>query len=339
VAEGSSGWPLGELATRCGAQLHGDADCRIYSVAAIDSADDGAITFLSRAKFKHLLASTNASAVILGEDALSECPVNALVSTNPYATYARVAALLNPPVPLKPGIAASAVVDSTAAIDPSAEIGAQVVIGANVIIGANAQIGPGCVLDDQVIIGADTRLSARVTINRGVQVGQGCLIHPGVVLGADGFGFAPEAGEWVKIPQIGSVIIADQVEIGANTTVDRGALGNTHIGHGVKLDNLIQIGHNVQIGPHTVVAAHTAIAGSTKIGAHCMIAGAVAISEHLEIADEVIITGMSMVTQSITEKGSYSSGIPFTDTNTWRRNTARFKQLDQLVRQLKKDRQ
>jgi UDP-3-O-[3-hydroxymyristoyl] glucosamine N-acyltransferase len=235
-----------------------------------------------------------------------------------------------------PGIHASAVVDATSQIHAEAAVAANCVIEAGAVVAADCQIGPGCVIGKNVTIGAGSRLHANVTLCHDVQIGCRVILHPGVVIGADGFGLADNNGEWVKVPQIGTAIIANDVEVGANTTIDRGAVGDTLIGNGVKLDNLIQIGHNVQIGEHTAIAACTAVAGSARIGKHCAIGGCVGIVGHLEIADNVTITGMSHVSQAIPHKGVYSSGTPLEENAKWHRNFIRLKQLDDMARRLKK---
>jgi len=233
------------------------------------------------------------------------------------------------------GIHSSVVIGDNCTIAMSARIAAQVFIGANVQIGDNVVIGPGCIIENDVKIGADSRLMSNVTLCRKVIIGQRVRIHPGVVIGADGFGIANDNGNWLKIPQVGKVIIGDDVEIGANTTIDRGAIDDTIISNGVKLDNQIQIGHNVFIGEHTVIAGCVGISGSTRIGSHCAIGGGTGIAGHIEITDGVQLTGMSMVTKSIMAAGTYSSGIPVEPTREWHRNVVRYRQLDKLNDKLK----
>ena len=327
---------LGELAKRLGAQVTGDAGCEIYRVATLQNADKGDITFLHDPKHRRFLNTTGASAVIVNESNAADLPTNGLIVSNPHIAYIKVAEWLNPVVIAKPGIHPSAVVDPECRIHPDAYIGPQCVIESGANIGAGCEIGPGCVIGRDVEVGKQTRLIANVTLCHGVKIGSDVILHPGVVIGADGFGLAVNEGEWIKVPQVGSVVIGDNVEIGANTTVDRGAIEDTIIGKGVKLDNLIQIGHNVQIGDHTAIAACTAIAGSARIGKHCAIGGCVGIVGHLEIADNVTITGMSHVSQAITEPGVYSSGTPLEENNKWHKNFIRMKQLDEMARKLKK---
>ncbi|ALP53118.1 UDP-3-O-(3-hydroxymyristoyl)glucosamine N-acyltransferase [Candidatus Tenderia electrophaga] len=326
---------LAEIAARLACELHGDGACLIRGVATLQNATPGQIAFLANRRYRRHLATTRASAVILAADDLDACPVSALVSENPYLVYARVTALLNPPAPVPNGCHPSAVIEPGCHIDPSAAIGAHCVIGANVTIGAAAVIGPGCVIGCGAAIGDATRLTANVSIGDGVSIGRRCLVQPGAVIGSDGFGYAQDKAAWVKVPQLGGVVVGDDVEIGANTTIDRGALEDTVIEDGVILDNQIQIAHNVRIGAHTAIAGATAIAGSTRIGKRCQIGGAVGIVGHLEIVDDVYITAMSLVTGNIRRPGLYSSGTPLADNKEWRRNAARFGQLDDMARRLK----
>lgn len=325
---------LGELADMLGGVVHGDSNCVVRSVASLQSAGPGDITFLANNHYRAHLAATKASAVILSSKYRDDCAVSALVVSNPYAAYARTAQLLYPANPVAPGIDPSARVGKGAVISDSAAVGAHAVIADGARIGERVQIGPGSVIEGDADIGADTRLIANVVVREGTRIGQRVLIHPGVVIGSDGFGFAQDEGKWIKIPQLGYVVIGDDVEIGSNTTIDRGALDDTVIEHGVKLDNQIQIAHNVHIGAHTAIAGCTGIAGSTRIGAHCAIGGGVGIIGHLEIADEVQITAMTLVAQSITERGSYSSGTPLEGSRSWRKNYVRMKQLDEMAKRL-----
>jgi UDP-3-O-[3-hydroxymyristoyl] glucosamine N-acyltransferase len=318
---------LGELAVRFGCELRGDPDVRIDSVAPLSSAAPGTLSFLSNPKLAPQLAHTRASAVVLDARSAASCPTPSLISSNPHALFARIAAVLHPEPPLTPGIHRSAVVDPLAQVDASAEVGAHAVIGAGAVIGARCLIGPACLIGAQVQIGADSRMVARVTLMPGVRLGARVLIHPGAVIGADGFGYARDGASWLKVPQIGAVSIADDVEIGANTTIDRGAIDDTVIAEGVKLDNQIQVGHNVQIGAHTAIAACTGISGSTRIGARCMIGGGCGFAGHIVICDDVVITGMAMVSHSIGTPGVYSNGIPIEPARRWRRVVARLKLL------------
>lgn len=318
---------LGELAVRFGCELRGDPDAAVDHVAPLSSAGSGALTFLANPRLAGQLTSTRATAVVLDPQHAADCPAAVLISPYPHALYARIAALLYPVPPLRPGVHASALVDEAAQIDASAEVGAFAVVGAGTRVGPRCLVGPGSILGRGVELGADTRLVARVTLEWGVRVGERVLIHPGVVIGADGFGLAREAERWIKVPQVGAVVIGDDVEIGANTTIDRGAIDDTVIHEGVKLDNQIQVGHNVHIGAHTAIAACTGIAGSTRIGARCMVAGAVGFGGHLEICDDAVFTGMAMVSHSIREPGVYSSLIPVEPLRRWKRVVARLKLL------------
>ena len=326
---------LDELAERTGARLHGDATLSIAGVCTLQDGRPDAISFLANPQYRKHLRDTRAGAVVLAPDDLADCPVAALVSENPYATYARIAALLNPAEPVTPGVHASAVIGAQCRIDPTASVGAHCVIEADVELARGVVIGPGCVLGRGVRIDEDTRLVANVTLCHGVRVGKRGLIHPGAVVGSDGFGLANEAGQWLKVPQLGSVRVGDDVEIGANTSIDRGALEDTVIGDGVKLDNQIQVAHNVQIGAHTAIAGCVGISGSAKIGAHCMLAGGVGVVGHLEIADGTVVTGMSMVTKSIPERGVYASGLAAMPADQWNKIVARLRRLDEMARRLR----
>jgi UDP-3-O-[3-hydroxymyristoyl] glucosamine N-acyltransferase len=327
---------LGELAVRFGCELRGDPALRVGRVATLSGAQPGAISFLANPQYRTQLATTRASAVILDAASAASSPVAALVHANPYATYARIAALLHPEPAAAPGVHPSAVVEAGARVAASASIGPHVAIAAGATIGERARIGAGCVIGAGAQVGADCVLHPRVTLEAGTQLGERVRLQSGVVLGGDGFGFARDSAGWTKVPQLGVVRVGDDVEIGANTTVDRGAIEDTVIGAGVKLDNQIQVGHNVRIGEHTVVAGCTGISGSTRIGARCVIAGAVGIAGHLDICDDVVITAMSGVTRSITAPGVYSGVIPVTTAAEWRRLVARFKRLDALAARLRR---
>jgi UDP-3-O-[3-hydroxymyristoyl] glucosamine N-acyltransferase len=316
---------LGELAVRFGCELRGDPDRRVERVATLANADARSLAFLANPRYRTQLADTRAAAVVMSAADAAGCRAALLLCENPYATYARIAALLHPPPPLAPGVHPTAIVATSARIDPSAEVGAYTTIGERVSIGARAFIGPHCHLDADASLAADVRLTARVTLGRGVQIGARSVLQPGVVIGADGFGFAPEKRTWLKVPQVGSVRVGADVEVGSNTTIDRGAIEDTVIEEGVKLDNLIMIAHNVRIGAHTAIAACTGVSGSTSIGRRCMIGGAVGIAGHLSIADDVVITGGSGVTHSIPSGGVYSGTLPAEEAHTWRRLVARFK--------------
>ena len=326
---------LGELARLVEGELRGDENRRITGVGTLAGAGPEDVAFLANPRYRGQLSRTAAAAVVLAPADADACPVDAIVVSNPYLAYARISRALTPGEPWVPGRAPGAQVAEDAEVDPSARVEANAVVESGARIGARTRIGPGAVIGRGVVIGSETVIHANVVIAGGCRVGSRVILHPGVVIGADGFGLAHAGDHWEKVPQRGAVVIEDDVEVGANTTIDRGAVDDTVIEAGVKLDNLIQVGHNVRIGAHTAIAACTAIAGSVRIGRHCVIGGAVAIAGHLEIADRVTITGMSMVSHSIREPGTYSSGLPLDDNHNWRRNAARFRQLDELARRLR----
>ena len=329
-------YTLGELAKHVSAKVKGDSSCEIESVGTLQHANNTQISFLTNPAYRKLLSETNAGAVIMSAADADHCSVNAIVSENPYADYARIATLLSPAEKYAVGIDIAAHVATDVSISKTASIAAGVVIESGVTLADYVRIGPGCVLQKNVKIGAYSVLTANVTVMHRCELGERTLIHPGVVIGADGFGQALDNETWIKVPQLGRVVIGDDVEIGANTTVDRGAIEDTVIEDNVKLDNQIQVAHNVKIGAHTAIASSTAIAGSAKIGKHCRIAGMVGIAGHLEIADNVTVTAMSMVSSSIRSAGVYSGGIPLDLNQHWRKNTVRFKHLDELAKRLKK---
>jgi UDP-3-O-[3-hydroxymyristoyl] glucosamine N-acyltransferase len=326
---------LGELAEALSASLHGEAELRVTGVATLAAATPGTLSFLANRRYRPQLRSTGASAVVLEQEFLADCPCAALVMDNPYIGFARAAALLNPRPCVDPGVHPQALVDPRAEVHDSAWIGPAVVVERGAHVGARSFVGPGCVVGQDVWLGEDSRLEANVTLCRGVRVGARALIHPGVVIGADGFGIANDDGVWEKVPQLGGVRIGDDVEIGANTTIDRGALDDTVVEDGVKLDNLIQVGHNVHIGAHTAIAACVAIGGSARIGKRCTIGGAASLAGHLELADDVHLTATSAVPNSIPEPGIYSSGMPVQENRAWRRSVIRLRQLDDMARTLK----
>ena len=326
-------YTLGQLATLLDVSCQGDDDIEITGLATLASAKAGQLSFLANPRYQKDLATTKASAVIVAENMVLSNPVNSLISPDPYLTFAKATQLFSVTNNQK-GVHPSAVVSDSAHIDPLAYIGASAVVGANVRIGANTVIGSGAVIGDDSVIGNHCLVYANVSIYHGVTVGDDVIIHSGVVIGGDGFGFSPSDAGWVKITQFGGVRVGDRVEIGANTTIDRGALDDTLIGNGVIIDNQVQIAHNVELGDNTAIAACTAIAGSTVIGKNCIIAGAVGIVGHLEITDNVHITAMSMITKSIKSSGSYSSGTPMQESASWRKNAVRFTQLDTLVKRI-----
>ena len=326
---------LGELAVRFGCELRGDPAAIVSGIGNLTAAQNDQLSFFVNPKLRAQLRQTRAGAVVLAAAMLDDCPVAALVSAHPHATFARIAVLLHPENPLVPGVHASAVIGSDVHIDPSAEIGPLVAVGSGSRIGARVLVGPGCVLADRVHLGDDVRLIARVTLGSGVRVGSRTVVHPGAVIGADGFGLAPDqGGRWVKVPQIGTVLIGEDVEIGANTTIDRGAIEDTVIGEGVKLDNQIQIGHNSRVGAHTAIAGCVAIAGSATIGQRCQLAGHVGIAGHITICDDVAILAKSMVAADIREPGVYANGLTIEKAPVWRRIAARIKGLDELAKRV-----
>lgn len=331
---------LAEIATATGAEYSADELLMIQSVAPLDQAKQGDITFITHSKYLSQLEQCEASAIIASPKLdMSHYSGTVLWHNNPYLAYAKTVQLMYPEARLKSGVHASASVEDDIELGDGVSIAANAVIDSGVRLGNRVQIGAGCVIGSGCDIADDVCLKANVTLYSGVRVGERTRIHSGTIIGADGFGYAPDAGQWHKIPQIGSVQIGSDVEIGANTTIDRGALSDTIIGNGVILDNQIQIGHNVVIGDHAALAGAVAVAGSTVIGKRCQIGGTAAIAGHITIADDVIITGMSMVTGSIKEKGVYSSGTPATNNKLWRRNAVRFTQLDEMaknVRELQK---
>ncbi|HXO57375.1 MAG TPA: UDP-3-O-(3-hydroxymyristoyl)glucosamine N-acyltransferase [Mycobacterium sp.] len=319
---------LGDLAVRFGLGLRGEPDLRVSRVATLARADAGSVSFLANPRYRKQMESTHATAVVVGPEHAAACPVAALIDPNPYLAYARIADLLHPRIGPPAGIHSTAVVSAGAQVAPSASVGPLAVIEDGADIGERVVVGPGCVVQRGAVIGADSWLVSRVSLYPGVRIGRRCILHAGAVLGADGFGFASDAGSWVKVPQLGGVQIGDDVEIGANTTIDRGAIEDTVVEHGVKLDNQIQVGHNVSIGAHTAVAGCVGISGSTTIGRRCMIGGGVGIAGHLTIADDVVVTGCSLVSASIRQAGSYSSGMPTVETRLWRRMVAHLRRLD-----------
>jgi UDP-3-O-[3-hydroxymyristoyl] glucosamine N-acyltransferase len=329
-------YTLAELTKNLEIEIKGDPQCIIKGVGTIQQAEAGQITFLVNPLYKKYLPTTQASAVILNPGDAEECPVNAVISRNPYFTYAKVAAFFDQKSTPASGIHPTAVIGADCQIDKSASIGANCVIGEGVKIAANVIIAPGCVIGDDTEIDVGTCLDANVTLYHQIIVGKHVVISSGCVIGSDGFGIAKHKGEWHKVPQLGRVVIGDYVEIGSNCSIDRGAIDDTVIEKGVKLDNLIQIGHNVRIGENTAIAGCVGIAGSAVIGKNCLIGGCAGINGHITIADNVVITGMTVVSKSIREPGIYSSGVGGLVTNLeWRKNSARLHRLDQLTKRVK----
>jgi UDP-3-O-[3-hydroxymyristoyl] glucosamine N-acyltransferase len=329
----SQGFELSELAERFGLQLHGQSAI-VHGVATLERAAPDQVSFLANPRYRKFLAGTRAGVVVLSAEDQAECPVPCLVARDPYAAFARISALFDPPSTKVPGIHPSAVVAASARISPGASIGPLTVIGERSVVEDGAVIGPGCVIGDDCVVGAGSELVARVTLVLRVRLGKRVRIHPGAVLGADGFGLAMQDGRWLKVPQLGGVQVGDDCEIGANTTIDRGAIEDTVLEEDVRLDNQIQIGHNVRIGAHTAMAGCVAIAGSTSVGRYCLIGGGAGMVGHIEVCDRVTVTAMSLVTRSILDPGEYSSGTPLQASAQWRRNATRFKHLDDLARKI-----
>jgi len=328
-------YSLSEIVAQLGGRVLGDAGVRISQIATLEKAQPDQISFLTNSKYRGQLASTRAGAVILGEADADATGLPRIISDNPYAYFARVSALLNPLPEAKPGIHPTAVIRAGAKIDATASIAATAVIGEGARIGAFSVIGAGCCIGANVVVGSHARLYPHVLIYHGCVIGDNLIAHSGTVIGSDGFGFALDAGRWIKIQQIGRVVIGNDVEIGANTTIDRGALDDTVIGDGVKLDNQIQIAHNVHIGAHTAIAGCVGIAGSTTIGRYCRIGGSAGILGHLQIADHVEIAAFTLIGKSIREAGSYAAIFPFAKADDWRRNAVHLRHLDDLVQRVK----
>jgi UDP-3-O-[3-hydroxymyristoyl] glucosamine N-acyltransferase len=325
---------LDELASRFGCRVQGSGATRVSRVATLDSATPDAISFLANPLYRARLKTTRAGAVILDAAASESCPVPCLIAANPYAVYARVANELHPPPSPSAGIHADASVASSARIAADASVAPRAVIGAGAAIGAGAVIGAGAFIGERSVVGEHTRIGPLVSVLDGVTIGARCIVHSGAVIGADGFGFAEDDGHWVKVPQLGGVIVGNDVEIGANTTIDRGTIEDTVIEDGVKLDNLVQIAHNVRIGAHTVMAAMSGAAGSTRIGKRCKVGGGVVMVGHLSICDDVMFTFRSVVTKSITTPGTYGGSLQAMEASKWRRSAARFKRLDEMHERL-----
>ncbi|EGU42889.1 UDP-3-O-[3-hydroxymyristoyl] glucosamine N-acyltransferase [Vibrio ichthyoenteri ATCC 700023] len=326
---------LAELATITGGELHGDATATVTMVAPMDKAQQGHVTFLSNPKYAKHLAECQATVVMIKQAQRELCVGNALVVADPYVAFAKVAQALDTTPKAAVAIAPSAVIDPSASVGNNVAIGANAVIEEGVSLGDNVVIGAGCFIGKNAIIGNNTQLWANVSVYHNVEIGSDCLVQSNTVIGSDGFGYANEKGEWIKIPQLGTVRIGNRVEIGACTTIDRGALDDTIIADNVIIDNQMQIAHNVEIGYGTAMAGATVVAGSTKIGKYCIIGGASVLNGHIEIADGVTITGMGMVMRSIEEKGMYSSGIPLQTNKEWRRTATRVHRIDEMNKRLK----
>jgi len=331
----AQGFTLSELAQYLDAQLIGDGNFRVSRLASLGSATSDSISFVSSENYAKLLADCQAGAIILHTDLAEQFAGNKLVVAKPYLAYARISALFDPYRQIAPGIDPGAIIAADAILGEGVHIGPGAVISSGAVLGDGVVIGPGSVVGAGVRIGESTRLEARVSVYHSVVIGCRCLIHSGAVLGADGFGFAPTGGAWQKIHQLGRLIIGDDVEIGANSTLDRGALEDTVIGDGVKIDNLVHVAHNVHIGAHTAIAAQTGIAGSTRIGVGCTLAGQVGVVGHITLADGVHVGAKSLVTGSISQPGSYTGASPLSPTAEWRRNSVRLRHLDEMAKKLK----
>ncbi|QHG66617.1 UDP-3-O-(3-hydroxymyristoyl)glucosamine N-acyltransferase [Pseudomonas putida] len=325
---------LGQLAEALGATLKGPEALQITGLATLQEAGPGQLSFLANPQYRKYLDNCQAAAVLLKAADADGFAGNALIVADPYLAYARISHLFDPKPKAVAGIHPSAVVAEDAQVDASASVGPFAVIESGARIGANVSIGAHCFIGARCVVGEGGWLAPRVTLYHDVTIGKRVVIQSGAVIGGEGFGFANEKGIWRKIAQIGGVTLGDDVEIGVNTAVDRGALSDTRIGDGVKLDNQIQIAHNVQIGDHTAMAACVGISGSTRIGKHCMLAGGVGLVGHIDICDNVFVSGMTMVTRSITEPGSYSSGTAMQPLADWRKSAARIRQLDDMAKRL-----
>ena len=327
---------LGELAAKFDCELVGDPDVTIDNVAGLQNAGPGSLSFLSNPKFRRQLAATGAAAVVLRAEDVDDSPTASLVSNNPYADYARMAGVIHPPPARVAGIDASAVIAPTAEVSPTAHIAANVSIGDRSTIGENVYVGPGTVIGPDCNIANDCRLIANVTLVRDVRLGLRGILHPGVVIGADGFGNAMTPEGWIKVPQLGGVRIGNDVEIGANTTVDCGAIEDTVIEDGVRIDNLCHIGHNVYIGAHTAVAGMSGISGSATIGKRCLLAGQSGIVGHIKVCDDVVVSGKAVISKDVTEPGVYAGTFTAEPAREWNRKVARFRRLDQLIERVRK---
>ncbi|MDT8281814.1 MAG: UDP-3-O-(3-hydroxymyristoyl)glucosamine N-acyltransferase [Gammaproteobacteria bacterium] len=325
---------LSDLAVKLACRLRGE-DCLIDNVADINQAQRGQLVFVYNPKYLDQLKSSKASAVIIRPEWVDSCEKSALLSDNPRLSFAKAAWLLNPLKTAAQGVAASAVVDTSVTVPASASIGHNVVIQAGVVLGENVQIGAGTVIDENVSIGDHTVIYPNVSIGHDIQIGSNCVIYSGAVIGTDGFGYVMDEGGYLKVPQLGSVRIGDNVDIGANTAIDRGSLSDTVISDGVKLDNHIQIAHNVVLGKNTIISGLSGLSGSSIIGENCIIGGGVGIRDNIEVADNVMITGRTFVSSSLKQAGSYSSSVLVDTTKNWRKNAIHFKHLDDMAKRIK----
>ena len=328
-------YTLAHLAELLDAKLIGDGQCEITGLATLQNAEPGQLSFLSNPSYVGQLKNSKASAILIDKKYLDSCPGNKLVTVIPYVSFAKATALFNnSPIP-PAGVHESASVDASAVLGKNVSISANAVIAANVSLGDDVVIGAGCYVGENVSLGKACKLHSNVTLYHGVVLGKNVKIHSGSVVGADGFGFAFDGSKSIKIYQLGGVKIGDDVEIGAGSTIDRGALEDTEIGNGVKIDNQVQIGHNCKIGEHTIICGCAGIAGSVTIGKYCIMGGGSGVVGHISIADRVQVSAMSLLSQSISEPGIYSTGTIQAKTSQWKRNAIRFQQLDSIAKRLK----
>lgn len=328
-------YTLGQLAEKIGLRFEGDGEHVIRCIATLANAGSDSIAFLADSRYRKYLQESKAGAVILQKDDRQYFSGNVLISDNPYLSYARLSTLFSPVSDDEQPLHASAVIHPEALLGANVRVGANAVIGKGVHLADNVSVGPGTVIGENSVIGRGSLLHANVTVYHDCQIGESAVIHSGAVIGSDGFGFANDKGEWIKIHQLGRVIIGNNVEIGSNTSIDRGAIEDTVVGDGVKLDNQIQIAHNVHIGNNTAMAGCVGVAGSADIGANCAIGGGVGILGHLKIVDGVTVTAMSLVPGSIKQSGVYSAGTPLEPKAEWQKNYVRFKQLDDMARRIR----
>ena len=326
---------LAEIAAQLGGEVAGNPQQRVSGVNTLEQAGAADLAFLANPKYRKQLQTTQAGAVIVGPAERAATALPRIVADNPYLYFAQVVSLFHPEAPVIPGVHPTAVVEAGANIAASASIGALSFVGAGAQLGEAVVLGVGCSVGERVVIGECTKLHAHVTVYPDCQIGARAVIHSGAVIGADGFGLAKDGERWVKIPQVGRVVIGNDVEIGANTTIDRGALADTVLEDGVKLDNQIQVGHNVVIGAHTAIAGCVGIAGSARIGKRCTIGGSAGILGHLEICDDVHISAFSLVTKSINRPGTYTAVLPLMEHGQWLKSASRLRNLDQLTEQIR----
>lgn len=329
-------YSLSDLSARFGLELRGDPEHCIEAVGTLQDAGPAQISFLANPAYRKQLPGTRAGAVILEASAAADCPTNALLAEDPYLSYARVAALFDPRPAAPAGIHPAAAVADSARLGRGVSVGANAVIGESCVVGDNCVIGPGSVLEAGCRLGEGCRLYANVSLGYGTQLGKRVIIHPGAVIGADGFGIAFAGDHWEKVPQVGVVIVGDDCEIGANSCIDRGAVGDTVLEEDVRIDNLCQIGHNVRIGAHTAIAGNSGIAGSARIGRFCLLGGGAGVGGHIEIADRTTVAAASNVMRSVTEPGqTLSAQFPAQRIRDWQRSLARIRKLESLSRRIR----